>query len=190
MTQQQLTTILYLIGKPGVGKYSIAREMIPNGYKLCDNHLINNPIFSLLPQEHSSVIPKFAWEAMGGIRDNVLKFLSVQKQGNYILTNALYETATDHEIFKKVEQMACDRQSLFIPIKLFLSESEHIKRIQNPHRKMMFKTTDSRFVNHSEPTIQIKHSHLLNLDLTRLKACDAANLILNHVKTCHDISNI
>lgn len=38
---------LYLIGFAGTGKYTIAKELVKFGYKVIDNHLINNPIFSL-----------------------------------------------------------------------------------------------------------------------------------------------
>lgn len=36
---------LYLIGFAGTGKYTIAKELAKVGYKLVDNHLINNSIF-------------------------------------------------------------------------------------------------------------------------------------------------
>lgn len=39
---------LYLIGFAGTGEYTIAKEIANHGYKVVDNHLINNPIFSLL----------------------------------------------------------------------------------------------------------------------------------------------
>jgi dephospho-CoA kinase len=40
------TTIIYLTGKPGVGKYTIAKELAANhGFIVCDNQMINNPIF-------------------------------------------------------------------------------------------------------------------------------------------------
>ena len=43
------TNIIYLTGKPGVGKYTIAKELAANhGFIVCDNQLINNPIFELL----------------------------------------------------------------------------------------------------------------------------------------------
>ncbi|HJD60261.1 MAG TPA: hypothetical protein LFW20_06440 [Rickettsia endosymbiont of Omalisus fontisbellaquei] len=43
-----MTTIIYLIGKPGTGKYTIAKELSKSGYVICDNQLINKPIFALL----------------------------------------------------------------------------------------------------------------------------------------------
>ena len=43
------TTIIYLTGKPGIGKYTIAKELAKShGFIVCDNQLINNLIFELL----------------------------------------------------------------------------------------------------------------------------------------------
>ena len=59
-----MTVILYLIGKAGTGKYTIAKEIEKSGFSLCDNHLINNPIFSLLNLDGQSPVPQFAWDAI------------------------------------------------------------------------------------------------------------------------------
>lgn len=73
----QPTTIIYLTGKPGVGKYTIAKELAAKyGFIVCDNQLINNPIFELLQYDGYAKIPDFAWEAIGNIRRCVLTFLA------------------------------------------------------------------------------------------------------------------
>jgi adenylate kinase family enzyme len=42
--------IVHLIGSPGVGKLTIARKIIRQrpDFVLADNHLINNPVFSVV----------------------------------------------------------------------------------------------------------------------------------------------
>ena len=41
--------IIYLTGKPGIGKYTIAKELAAkHDFIVCDNQLINNYIFDLL----------------------------------------------------------------------------------------------------------------------------------------------
>jgi len=41
-------TIIYLLGHEGVGKYTIAKEIVTmTSARLVDNHAINNLIFSL-----------------------------------------------------------------------------------------------------------------------------------------------
>ncbi len=42
-------TIMYLIGYGGTGKYTIAKEIAAlTGAVVVDNHLINNPVFSVV----------------------------------------------------------------------------------------------------------------------------------------------
>ena len=48
MTQEHVTKIIYIIGKPGTGKYTIAQEFAKLGFVICDNQLVNNPVFTLL----------------------------------------------------------------------------------------------------------------------------------------------
>ncbi len=87
-------TIIYLTGKPGVGKYTIAKELAAkHGFIVCDNQLINNPIFELLAYDRYTTIPDFAWEAIGNIRKCVLTFLAKEIHKSYVLKNNLYEDA-------------------------------------------------------------------------------------------------
>ena len=78
------TNIIYLTGKPGVGKYTIAKELAAKyGFIVCDNQLINNPIFELLAYDGYAKIPDFGWEAIGNIRRCVLTFLAKEINNNY-----------------------------------------------------------------------------------------------------------
>lgn len=54
------TKIIYLTGKPGVGKYTIAKYLSKYGFIVCDNQLINNSIFELLNYDELTSIPEFA----------------------------------------------------------------------------------------------------------------------------------
>ena len=53
-----MTQIVYLIGKPGVGKYTIAKELRKSGFIVCDNQLVNSPIFTLLNYDGYTKIPE------------------------------------------------------------------------------------------------------------------------------------
>ncbi|MCC8418982.1 MAG: hypothetical protein LN590_05450 [Rickettsia endosymbiont of Glossina mortisans submortisans] len=96
-----MTTIIYLIGKPGTGKYTIAKELSKSGYVICDNQLINNPIFALLQYDGFKKIPEFAWDTIRRIRDNVFEFIMKEPFNNYILTNVLEDNQGDHKLFKQ-----------------------------------------------------------------------------------------
>lgn len=174
--------IIYLIGKPGTGKYTIAKELEKFGFIVCDNQLINNPIFTLLNYDGFSKIPDIGWNAIGQIRTAVFDFIAIEQQHNYVLTNCLYENEGDLKCYLQVESMALKRGSLFIPIKLLISEEEHLKRISDPSRKARWKSIDPQDVFQTEPLITINHPHSFELDVSQLSATQAAEKILNHIQ--------
>lgn len=173
-----MTTIIYLIGKPGTGKYTIAKELSKSGYIICDNHLINNPIFALLEYDGFKSIPEFAWEYIRKIRANIFEFMAHEYSNNYVLTNVLGEIERDHKLFKQVEHMALQRGSLFVPVKLLITEKENKKRVANSERALRYK---SLRIEENIELINISHSNLLEMDVSHLSAAAAAEKILEHV---------
>ncbi len=100
------SSIIYLTGKPGVGKYTLAQEWTQElaesyGLIICDNQLINNPIFQLLQNDGYAEIPEFAWDSIAKIRTEVFKFLTKVPWNSYVLTNNLYEDEGDRACMKK-----------------------------------------------------------------------------------------
>lgn len=175
-----MTVILYLIGKSGTGKYTIATEIAKSGYRVCDNQLINYSIFSLLNYDGYTAIPEYAWDAIAGIRENILGFLASELENNYILTNVLGEIDHDHQIFDQVETVALKRGSIFVPVKLVISEEENIRRIQNKDRLLKFKSIDTADV-YNQVLINIDHPNMLILDVSMLAREEAASKILAHI---------
>lgn len=172
-----MTTIIYLIGKPGTDKYTIAKDLAKIGYIICDNHLINNPIFELLGYNGFKKIPEFAWETIRKIRANVFDFITKERLNNYVLTNVLEENERDRNLFKQVENMALQRASLFIPVKLLVSEIENKKRIQNPKRAVLYKSLK---IERNAELINIMHPNLLEMDVSTMSASNAAEKILEY----------
>lgn len=175
---------LYLIGKPGVGKYTIARYIAEeHNFIVCDNHLINNPIFSLLSHKDGVSVSQYAWDCIGKIRNVVLDFMSHENtDSNLILTN--YLDGNDLNTYNQILEMSAKRGSIFVPIQLTLRQDEHLKRITNPQRQVRYKSTDIKYIN--APTLDmshpdIVHPNLLILDTSDLSAQKASDVIMQHI---------
>ncbi len=178
------TTIIYLTGKPGVGKYTIAKELAKsNDFIICDNQLINNPIFELLQYDGYAKIPEFAWNTIRRIRESVFEFLTHTSQNSYVLTNNLYEYEGDRKLYEQVKQIADLRGSIFIPVRLLIHEKEHLKRLVQPERKKRWKSIDPQDAYDQTPLLSISHPHLLELEVTNLSPEDAAEAIIDHMNS-------
>ncbi|WP_316355145.1 hypothetical protein [Candidatus Trichorickettsia mobilis] len=79
--------------------------------------------------------------------------------------------------------MALKRGSLFIPVKLLISEEEHLKRITEPSRRARWKSIDPLDVYQTEPLITIEHPHLFELDVSGFFAAQVAEKILKHIQS-------
>lgn len=180
MNTSHQTYFLYLIGKSGVGKYTVAKALESHGFILCDNQLINYPIFSLLKYDGFTPIPEAAWDAIAGIRKIMYDFISHETVHNYVFTNVLGEIPRDHDVFAQVQNLAKKRHSLFIPVKMNCTIDENIQRIQNPERGKRYKSLDVQDV-YSQNIIHITHPNLLELDVTRLPPETVVEHILAHI---------
>ena len=178
------TCIIYLIGHPGTGKYTIAQDLEKSGFIVCDNQLINNPIFTLLNYDGFSRIPEMGWDAIGQIRTAVINFIGTEQNHNYVLTNCLYEDEGDRKCYEQVESMALNRGSVFIPVKLLISKEEHLKRITDPSRGARLKLTNPKSVHKRELLMTIDHPNLLTLDVSLLAGAQAATAILVYTEQC------
>jgi hypothetical protein len=78
-------TIFYLIGYPGTGKYTIAKEIAAlTGAVLVDNHLINNLVFSVVGAEGKAPLPAGVWPKIESIRRIVLDTIGLLGPSTYI----------------------------------------------------------------------------------------------------------
>jgi DUF438 domain-containing protein len=177
-----MSNIIYLIGYSGTGKYTIAKELAKFGYIICDNQLINNPIFSLLNYDGFTDIPDYAWNAIGKIRNIILDFIQTETNKSYILTNVLINDKDDRALFEQVCKMSEKSKSPFFPIKLLITQEENIKRITQLSRRERWKSIDPTDAHHKKDLIEIVHPNLLELDVTNLSPKKAAKIILKHIE--------
>jgi dephospho-CoA kinase len=173
-----MTIIIYLIGRSGSGKYTIAKQLEKHGFKIVDNHLINNPIFSLLDLSGGVPIPDLAREHTAQIRASVFGFISKEHTHNYVLTNELLQEEVHYKVFTQVQEMAEQRGSLFVPIRLHLSREENARRIQMPERALRHKTTQIDERAYQQSLISVNHPNMMDIDVNHLTAESVAQKIM------------
>lgn len=183
--------IIYLIGFAGTGKYTIAKKICQlTGARLVDNHLINNPVFSVIHQDGGKTpLPETVWEKTWAIRDIVLEtILTISPPDfSFVFTNDLVEGWPDDLIlFSEVEGLASKRGSLFIPVRLLCSEDELCSRIVSPDRAERFKDINplnAQEKSRTHSVLKVAHPNTLDLDVTQCSAQKAAERIIAHIKT-------
>ncbi len=183
-------TIVYLIGFPGVGKLTIAKQlqsMLPS--ILVDNHYINNVIFSLIDTDGKTKLPESVRINVRKVREAVfdtIKNLS-RPQRNFILTNALIDgVKRDEEHFNVVHEMADSRGSDFYVFRLHASSDELGKRIGSAGRAEMFKDIDieSSAIRAAENDVLVPQScRYFDLDVTDLSANQSALKLLGVIQS-------
>src|SRR5271154_7172761 len=103
-------TIVYLIGFAGTGKHTIALEICRlTGARLVDNHLINNPVFSLIQADGKTRLPETVWKKTWAIRHIVLDVIREISPApfSFVFTNELIDGSNDdRKLFAEVEDLA------------------------------------------------------------------------------------
>jgi len=180
-------TIIYLIGYPGVGKLTIAKALCElTGARLVDNHMANNPIFSIIAVDGNTKIPEAAWDRVKAVRDILFDTILhvAPRTSSYVLTNVLLDDDGDRDLFEQVRRLAEQRTSLFVPVVLQCQKGEHLKRVAAPGRAENYKDSQPSSLEKlmaERPLLPIVHPYVLRLDTTSLSPQEAASAILKHI---------
>ena len=184
-------TIIHLLGFPGTGKYTIAKEICKQAdVKLVDNHLINNPVFTLIERDGKTRLPDTVWEQTAKIRAIVLDTMKTLSHPdyNFVFTNVLVDNdPSEREIYKSIEDTAIARNANFAPVRLTCEIEENVKRVAHPDRELRMKELSpetAREFRIDHEIINTGHKNEFTLDVTNLPPEEAAKIILAHARNC------
>lgn len=140
--------IIYLIGFPGSGKLTIAKELcnILDGV-IVDNNLFNNIIFDMIDFRNVEVTSEI-WEKIFVIRENMLAILEKYhiESKHYIFTNELIKgDSYDQKVYNSVVNLSKKMNVEILPVVLYCNSAELVKRVQSKEREKERKITDSDF---------------------------------------------
>jgi hypothetical protein len=185
--------IVHVVGHPGVGKYTVARELTDlasaDGSRvvLVDNHLTSNVIFSVLPVDGIAPLPATVWDRVQEVRDAVLRTIEELSppDWSFVFTNVVSEGVPgDERVVERLIELASRRNSRYVPVRLSCRTDELLARVTRPDRQARQKWVDPvgvRSFVETSTVLEIAHPARLDVDVTSLPARDAAARILEHV---------
>lgn len=182
--------MVLLIGFAGTGKYTIGRELCERtGAKLVDNHLINNPIFTVINADGETPLPPAVWDRVKEVRAVVYKAIrELAPPGmGFVFTMELRESKPeDEKAFRDLERLAAACQCRFIPIRMICGVDELCRRVADPARVAMLKdvSPDRARKKFAEDTVlNVPHENQRTLDVTKRTASGSVDAILDEVSS-------
>jgi hypothetical protein len=184
-------TIVHLIGKPGVGKYTTGLELARRtGARLVDNHSIANPILNPYGANGTQQLPAAIWKPVGVVRAAVLETIrTLTPPGmSFIFTNFIRaDDPGEYAVFEEFVELAAARGSLYVPVILTAPVDVIVERIVREDRKARMKLVDpvlgATFAT-EVPEFSTAHPNALVLDNSGGSAADSATAILDWVESC------
>jgi len=184
-------TIIYLIGIPAVGKYTVAREIgRMTGAKVVDNQLINFPVFSVIGYDGTATFPfpQDAWEHIEKIRRAVFAVIRdfCPPDESFVFTNVLDARAPgDKALFRRIERLAQQRNARFFPVWLTCEAAMLRQRKNTPERRARRKDSDVSTIAwwlQEFEVLRVPHTNALTLDTSHCGPEQTAQRILEHVR--------
>lgn len=181
-------TIIVLIGFAGTGKYTIGRELCERtGAQLIDNHLIANPIFKVAQADGVTPLPAGVWDKVKQIRRTVyqaIREFSPPEMSFVFTVEWRTSNPADLRAFTDLAELAVERKSRFVPIRLICGVEELCRRVVDPARIPMLKGISAELARKKsleDEVMQVPHPNLRTLDVTKRTASGSVDAILDEV---------
>lgn len=182
--------IVYLVGPPGVGKYTVGKLVAERlSAKLLDNHYWCNPISEVVEPD-GTALPAGVWdranEVMSAVLETVARFGPAER--NYVFTHAVSDPgghALDWLIAGQILWGAERRRARLLVVRLACGEEQLRQRISREERRQRFKTTDAGKARSlaSLAPFPINHDWILDLNTSGLSAAETADRIETELVT-------
>ncbi|WP_188960488.1 AAA family ATPase [Deinococcus aquiradiocola] len=181
--------LVYLIGWPAVGKWSVAQELArERGWQVVDNHLVADPIFAVIGADGVAPKPPGTGALVQRVRAAVLEAAATLAPPGvgFVFTNVLFDEPEDRETYSQVRDVAARRGAVFVPVVLQARDEALRERIVSPGRTVRRKPRSGHVLDRyrDRPPFVPTHPHTLVLDTTALSVQDAAGRVLRHVDAC------
>ena len=187
-------SIIHLIGYPGVGKLSVARELVARrpDCVLVDNHLINTPILRVVGADGRTPLPKEVWAQVAKIRAVVLDTMTrlAPSRLDFVMTNFATDRDEDVEQCRKLEAIAEGRGGRYVPVMLSCEAGENRRRVALDDRRANGKLTDPDALDALRDAVHLidfdGHPNVVRFDTTDQPAAAVAEAILESLQDMRD----
>ncbi|MCC7368160.1 MAG: AAA family ATPase [Chloroflexi bacterium] len=171
--------VVYVYGPPGVGKLTVARELVAQtGFRLLHNHLTVNLVSTLFPHgtaDFTRLVRQFRLTMMEeAVRANV----------DLVVTNVNTGSAAQHAFIQSLTDVVAAGGCMTVFVQLTCRRDVWLTRIASESRLSESKPTDPavilRLFENKDPFARLPFEPLLTLDTTNLSPADAAAQIAEH----------
>ena len=181
--------IVYLMGPPGVGKYSVGKRLAERmPAKLLDNHYWCNPIFEIVEPDGRTPLPPAVWDRTNAVLTAVLETVAAlaPPDRNYVFTHAVWDDGghpMDFMVAGQILSVAERRGARALVVRLSCGATELSGRIATEDRAKRLKTRDAsqaeRFATLAP--LHLNHDWVVDLDTTDLTPEAVADFVITEI---------